>query len=339
MSRSIGTPIDTSDLRPDTVPSGRLLLVYQYPIQCMLFVLSLFIATLLSILPIERWETMWFWTVVIYGTLAIILPWIASFIFRKSKSTIGSILDALDLSEDQALIWLSGQFTFIFGNRWAYVVGVVLSVAAVWSTEVLGHPWSGTARILLLALIAILFVFIGVVGWSYLGLLLFINNLKNLPVKGEPFNWPERSFRQLNSAYLQMFTAGAFIYLVSAMGVWLSPGGQALVLGNPITQLWIFPIALVVISFFLAFQYAIHRMMAQSKQHRLDHLNRLLTSQFEEWTANPVSDKGRAVSDLIAWQDHIKQEADWPLDFKSILLIISGLLLPTIKNLIDLVNI
>jgi hypothetical protein len=111
-----------------------------------------------------------------------------------------------------------------------------------------------------------------------------------------------------------------------------------LVLEDPLSQLWIFPIAGVVISFFLAFQYAIHSMMVQSKQRRLDFMDQLLANKFEEWSSDPVSDKSKAVSDLIAWRDHIKEELDWPLDFRSMLLVISGLLLPTLKTIIDLVT-
>ena len=104
---------------------------------------------------------------------------------------------------------------------------------------------------------------------------------------------------------------------------------------HPLGRLWVFPMAGAVIGFFLSFQYFIHRSILSSKKNRLDKIDLLLKETYELWLADRSVERAKTITELSNWRTNISQEKEWVLNLQSNLAVVSGLLLPTIKTIVD----
>lgn len=310
--------------------------IFSHPKTSFITVLAVVVANLLLQRLFDWWPA-FVSSVLMFSVLALAMPIVAALLYRKTLSLAPPLLAIIDMPGEQTTLWFDKQLITVFGSVWVYVVSVMLAVTGSVTMHIAWIPWSGVVRVIFFVFSSVLFAATGAVAWSFLGLLIFLIRLGNLQIKGALFEWPEKEIRHLNRVFLEMFAAGVFLYFGAVVAVWLSPGGLFFLLEGPVSNLWVFPVAGMVIAFFLTYQYCIHRIMQRSKQRRLDELNEVLRNKFEDWRKNPSIEDAKVVTELMDWRHRISKELDWPLDFKSTLSILGGLLLPTIKTIADLI--
>ena len=298
--------------------------------------------TIFSINIISQWFYDWSPSFIIcellFGILGIAMPILAAWLYRRTYNLLQTVHNIVDMPNDQITTWFEKQLGELFGVRWPYLGLGLLTLAGIISTNVFGIPWSGIVGFFYYLFSALFFFVTGTVAWAYLNSLLILIRLEKLEIKGALFEWPENQFKYLNKSYLEMFAAGVAIYFTAVIAVWVSPGGSQIALNTTLGRLWIFPVAGFVVGFFFSFQYLIHRIILRSKHRRLDIINKLINNLFNTFVDAPSADKSKIISDLLNWRNQISKESDWPLEFKSSLTIVSGLLLPTIKTIIDLLS-
>lgn len=163
-------------------------------------------------------------------------------------------------------------------------------------------------------------------------------DLQNKEVIIEIFKWPITEFISFHQKYINTFTLGVIAYIGAVVGIWLSPGGGSIALNTRTGQFWVFPLAGIVIVFFLCIEYFIHGLMAKSKYCRLEAAQSLLKINFDAWLANPSDDKSKLIDALTDCCENIKKEQEWPLNFTALFTVVATLLLPTIKTVFDIVK-
>jgi hypothetical protein len=297
-------------------------------------VLAVSFANLLSQRLVD-WQDFFVGSEIGFSLLALLMPCVALFLYKRTYSLRQSIEQTIDLPTETIVLWFDKQTESVFRGFWTYPAAVLVGLAAIWTWTALGIPWFGVVRFIFLLFWGLFMFVAGSVGWIYGRLLPFLYRLSNLPVKGEPFEWPEKGFKKINDVYLQMFIPGVCLYAGIIAALWAS-GGDWVALNHPLGRLWIFPVAGAVVGFFLMSQYCIHRLMARSKQRRLDEIDRLLKETYQYWLADRATDKSKTVTELLNWRSSINQEREWPLNLQSNFAIVTGLLLPTIKSVVDL---
>lgn len=281
------------------------------------------------------WQEYFIYSELGFSILALLMPWIAAFLYGRVSSLFPVLERITDLPAEQIAAWFHQQVDFIFHNPWAYLASGLFSAAGIMTMLYFGLPWSESVGFIFIVFWGMFMLATGAVGWIYVGLLVFLHRLSTLKVKGAPFEWPNKEFSCLNSIYLQVFVPGVILYLGMVVALWAS-GGQWMVLYNPLGRLWIFPIAGAVVGFFMASQYYIHRLMVRSKERRIDEIDKLVKETYDQWLKDRSVDRAKMVTELTNWRSNVSQEHDWPLELKSNLAIVSGLLLPTIKTIVDL---
>jgi hypothetical protein len=211
-------------------------------------------------------------------------------------------------------------------------------IAGILTTDYFGLPLFGIARILFLALVGIFCGLAGIVGWYYYGALHLLHNVASKEVKAEPFTWPIQEFSDLHQRYIRIFAEGVLIYIGAVIAVWLSPEGGVIMLNTVLGQLWIFPLAGIVVFYFLSVEFLVHRLMAHCKYNRLKQIEVLMRTNFDRWLIAPVEDKSKIVDALRNWYNDIKEEFEWPWNLVAISTVVATLLLPTIKAILDLIE-
>ena len=303
------------------------------PILSFVIILILTIVNFASQL-FQSWRNQYLYSQIGFSILALLMPWVAALLYRRIHLLFSTLDKMVDLPSEQIAIWFKHQVDFIFGGSWAYRISVPFSIAGVATMLYLGLPWSQSINFIFIIFWGAFMLSTGIVAWIYLGLLLFFYRFSFLRIKGTPFEWPDKEFKDMSSAYVQMFTPGVILYLGIVLALWAS-GQQWFALYHPLGRLWTFPMAGAVISFFLASQYFIHRSMISSKQSRLDEIDKLLKETYEMWLTDRSNERAKTITELINWRNSIKTEREWPFNLQSNFAVVSGLLLPTIKTILD----
>jgi hypothetical protein len=271
-----------------------------------------------------------------FSILALLMPWIAAFIYKKFQLLFTTLENMVELPSGQIMTWFGRQLHFIFGGPWIYIIPILFAVAGLLTMLYLGLPWSQFIDFIFAVFWGAFMLETGIVGWIYLGLLVFLYRLSRLKIKGAPFEWPDREFKDISTTYIQIFMPGVILYVGIVLALWAS-GQQWMALYHPLGRLWTFPVAGAVIGFFLTSQYFIHRSMVSAKQSRLDAIDQLLKETYQCWFEDRSTEQAKTISELVTWRNHINVDREWPFNLQSNFAVVSGLLLPTIKTIIDFI--
>jgi hypothetical protein len=152
------------------------------------------------------------------------------------------------------------------------------------------------------------------------------------------FEWPQAAIRRMHRIYSRAFLIGAVLYLALILAVWLTPGGQEISKHTRLRQFWVLPPAACVIGFLLAYNWRLHWVLARCKATATEEIDASLTQVYEQWRRDSSRDSEARVSELIKWRDHLRQRHDWPTDLRGVAAIVTTLLLPTFKAVIDLLK-
>lgn len=265
--------------------------------------------------------------------LCLITPWIAKYLYRTFLS-LKSVVD--NLMESNYQEWFTQQEFFIFGiNRWSVLVVILLAVGGGATDYLIWGTWRDVAVTITYSLhLGFLFGILGNLGWSYWGVLLFAYRLRILKFDLEPFETKKDEFDKLNAAFLTMLGYGIILYLGAIIAGWLALGSD--ILSVPIMKFWIFPLAFMVIGFFIGIQFFLHELMRKAKKIRINKISLLINLHYREWEKSQSSVDASAINDLLSWKDKIEKESDFPFDFLTIASVIVTVLLPTIKTITEL---
>jgi hypothetical protein len=238
-------------------------------------------------------------------------------------------------SDEPASVWMDNQLRQLLGG-WAPVFcGLLLVVIGVLSTALFWIPWRGWTGTLFFLWAGVFFFGYGALTWGFGALLVLVWRISNLPVQCSPFMWPTNQIYAIYQTYFRVLFVGASLYGLAVLSVWISPGGSNIALETSVGMFWVFPPAVCVILFFLAFHFRIHKLLIQCKQSSDDELTTLLDSEYNQWLQNPSPEREERISKLLEWRDHVRKADEWPLGLRSVLLTITMLLLPTIKVILE----
>jgi hypothetical protein len=270
----------------------------------------------------------------ILSILSLLTPLFTYYLYR----TFLSLQDiASTLTETNQQEWFLQQKQFIFGvNHWSIIVVVLLAIGGeITNYYLVWGIWTGIAKFFYFLHAGILFSILGMLVWTYFGILLFTYRLSNLHIDPEPFETKRDEFDKLNASLLGMFFAGVIMYLGAIISGWLSPFSSYM-LQQFILQYWVFPLAVVVLGFFVLIQYFLHTMMKKAKRIRLNKILLLIRKHYSEWEKSQSANHSAAINDLLSWKEKIEKETDFPFDFFTIASVLVTVLLPTIKTIIEL---
>jgi hypothetical protein len=265
--------------------------------------------------------------------LCLLTPLTAKYLYK----TFLSLSDVVgNLTESNNQEWFRQQENLIFGINWWSILVVSLLIISGILTNYLAWGIFHKAIVELSFSVQLFFLFgiLGNLGWSYWGILLFAQRLTTLKFDLEPFETKKDEFEKLNSAFLGMFGSGVFLYLGAVIALWLALGSYILFI--PIIRFWVFPLAFMVISFFIAIQFFLHRLMQKAKSIRINKISSIINFHYHEWEKKRLPDDASAISNLLSWKEKIEKESDYPFDFLTIASVVFTVLLPTIRTIVEL---
>jgi hypothetical protein len=273
------------------------------------------------------------------SALATSLPFVASYIRKKISLFPALIENIVEIEPSEVKMFHSSQEKSLYFHWTAYLLPILFTFIALQSVMSLGTVWwNFFAANAYNFLIGLLLLLTGSMGWLFLNFLIYIRNIGNMDILGEPFSWPHKYFRKLGQISLDVFYVGAVVYLGAIFAVWLIPWGNFMLFSSPFGYLWVLPLAITVISYFLVSQYLVHQIIKRSKDKRLDKIDQLLGDTYEKWNNNLGDDKTKMLSELIRWREIVANVADWPITVRTNFAVISGLLTPVIGAIIEFMS-
>lgn len=312
---------------------GNTLILIAHPNYSFVIILTLTIINLV-IQRLLDWKIQFVYAEIGFSILALLSPWIATFLYNQTNSLLAILERIVDLPREEITLWYRAQMNFIFGGLRAYILAALISVAGIMTMTYLGLPWLRSVNLVFTFFWGVFMFVIGIVGWIYIGLLLFLYRFSRLQAKGKPFERLDDEYQDINNTYVKIFIPGVILYLGIIFALWAS-GVETMAIYNPLGRLWVFPMAVAVVGFFLASQYFIHRSILSSKKSRLNEIDKLLKETYKLWLDDRSVERAKTITELTNWRNNISQEREWALNFQSNLAVVTGLLLPTIKTIVD----
>jgi hypothetical protein len=265
--------------------------------------------------------------------LSIAIPFIAFYI-NNIVNSLPTVINKF--SEDKNAIneIFSKYKTRVYGSWASYILPIFFAIVGLRSIISLGIPWLGKAATMYEALVCLFLVIVGAIGWHFLNFLLLLRAIGKLNIIGDPFYWPYKYFSILNQKSLEVFGLGAILYLGAIITVWLIPWGTLLLLSGSFSYFWSFPLAAIVLAYFIVSQFYIHNIIKASKENRVEKIDELLGRIFNE----SIDSKRKSsvdINQLITWRNIVTSEIDWPINIRSNVAIFSAILSPAIGTLIE----
>ena len=291
---------------------------------------------------------------IVLGLIGLYLPWVAASIQRSTlelfphigadrpvpawvaasiqRSTLGLLphMQAISLSRRQANQRTLRRVRNAFHDPIQYFLAIFLALFGVATTQYIGIPWTGGVLALDLFWIGLVCAYVGIVAYYFVIALLLIYRLAGKTFRFEIFSSPALEIKKIYKTYMGFFWMGAALYVAAVVGISFSPIFWE-VLYTPLGQLWVFPVAVLAIIFFLAIQVCIHLIQAKIKEQRLLRMEKLLAEHYRRWEADaqpgagdPDPGAGRLARggegrNRLADQRGVDDYGDWvaadPVDF------------------------
>jgi len=275
---------------------------------------------------------------VMIGLSAAIAPLIVKSNERKITLIAPILIDIT--SEESKKNLLADEIKRIESSLWANIFPIAITLMGLFSLFLFGSPWRGLNLIAHNAFsifVIVFFLIAGALGWQYLALISTLFVASKFDVRANIFAWPARKIKKLNQISIEIYFAGVLIYIGAILAVWALPWGEFLLTNdNLFTRLWVFPIALIVISYFLAIQYSIHRLLSASKIIRLEKIDKKLETLSDDKNGAALDANIKLISELMNWRKIVDAEPEWPLNFQTSLGVVGSVLIPTIASISDM---
>ncbi|GJQ34342.1 MAG: hypothetical protein JETCAE01_03520 [Anaerolineaceae bacterium] len=256
----------------------------------------------------------------------------------KKIALISPILE--DITYESNPKQLSNKIKRIEKSVWADIFPIAVTLLGTYTLYLFGSPWRFAypfAHNIFSIFVFIFFFIAGSLGWQYISLIAILYSASKMDVNASIFAWPARQVKRLNQITIEIYFAGTAIYIGAILSIWTLPWGNFFLTNdNLFTRLWVFPIAIIVIIYFLTTQYLIHRIIVTSKDIRLEKIDAELENLIEKKNKVNSETNIKLISELISWRRKIEDASEWPFNIQTSLGIIGGVLLPTIGSISDL---
>jgi hypothetical protein len=285
--------------------------------------------------------------------LSAALPFFLKLLWTSFSSLSDILSKFTDFSEEDSKKYRVSGGVALF----ILIVGGVLSAGGVLTISTLGLPWNSTARTFFQIWLYLILFGYGVVAGLYMFHVRLLFSMSKMNVSCSPFYWPRIEISYLYRFYSKLLAAGTILYVLAIVSFWSTPGnwlvnawltnttfsaaaelGAHLSVDLPwrlIESLWVFPVAICIIFFFVLFNYGCHEFLTQCQSRSIDYFSKLASKVLEDWEKKPTIEKREKIDKLLEWRDKIKKERVWPLDFLAILSIIATTIVPIIQTFIN----
>ena len=306
------------------------------------WILSILVGALTLTNILMQYRSQWFITYIdseiVLALIGIYLPWVAAQL-QKSTLALETPIDAiLKATSGASSRGLMRRYQRTFQNPIQYLLAFLVALFGVGTTLYIRVPWTGTPRILMLAWIGLICALLGIVAYYFVIVLALIYRLARKSFNYEIFKSQSAEIKKIYKTYMGFFWMGASLYIAAVLGVWMSPRGSWVAMYTPLGRLWVFPVAVLAIAFFLTIQICIHAILAKIKEQRLLELEKLLAENYQAWEVAPTLAQATLIQGLVGWHSQVKQETDWPISVVSTITVIGSLLIPSISVVLDLVK-
>jgi hypothetical protein len=321
-------------MQTSSATTARCTVVVRYPKAVSLTALLLGIVALLSQWT-NDWQVDFVPAQIVLTVLAAFLPLLTSFMFERLTAAKPLII-GMSVHPESTSVWWDHALDSAFGGLWPYILGIILVVIGVPTIKWAGVPWSGGVLLVYYMSAAMILFLTGVAGWAFLRLLAILHQLSGVRIKVFPFAWPQVEISAIHGVLMQVFVGGLLAYLLAVVGIWLSPGGAYFIANGPVS-LWVIPLAVTVVLFFVAVEYHIHVLMEKSKRERLRQLAEVIQEKFSQWHQSGDKEAAEAVTAVLKWREAVQSERSWPLDIVSMTSVVVGVFVPAMKALKDII--
>jgi len=272
------------------------------------------------------------------AVLTLALPGIARSLVRWADALAEPIVQTFVIDAAAATGFVSRQLEALLPRWEPILIGVCLAGMGVVSGIVFGIPWSGWIGVLFYVWLVIFLFGYGAVAWEYGVLLRILWLATTHEARCTPFRWPKEPIRAIHRIYTHSLLVGVMLYALAISAVWLSPGGAEIARHTRLGPLWVFPPAAGIISYLITYNSRLHSVLARCKRTAAEEIEEALAKAYGDWRSAPARDGEARISDLLKWRDSIAQQPAWPMDLRGVAAMVTTLLLPTIKAVIDLMR-
>ncbi len=278
----------------------------------------------------------------------ILLHFIQKQVYQEHLKLFNAFRNKLEPQKSSFETWFDNETLLIFGNPLAYLIGLALATLTVVVFFVNNPPWYGYDLICFLTYLGIFFMITGITAFLYFRVLWFLFKLNKLEISNRPLAFFDIEAKVLSTIYLKLLGSGLVLYFLTLIVLWISPGNfflrESAEYAPQLNQMFIlvkifvFAIASFVIGFLFISQYGIHKLLVKFKNNNLGELSDQLSSAYQGWLKDPSDKNAEKITRISEWKEHIKKQDEWPINYKTVLLIMTTVILPLTNFMIDLSN-
>lgn len=271
----------------------------------------------------------------------ILLPFGAPYLAKKNENLGFVSKPILDEMDEKIETLIKKNKAFMFESWMSIVLPPIFGLLCAGSVAIMaGLPWGSDpyASFVYKALLVLVFTITGSIGWQFFCFEYLLFQISKLKIKGKRFRSYSNIFRQINTITVSVVVLGTIIYIVAILIVWIIPWWKTLLFSNPFGRFWAFPIAITVLLYFLIGQYFIRQIVTQSKEKRIRKIEKLIKKNHENCSLELSENNISMFSELIKWREIISKETYGLLDFQTTIMILSGILIPALGTLIDVIK-
>jgi hypothetical protein len=267
---------------------------------------------------------------IVFGLVFISIPTIIVYISKK--------LDYFarysnTLTQDNSKVNYRDTLELLESNILGYIVPIATSVIGAASISIIFEFGSFTAEVFFIIFTCAFFFSLGSVGWYYISLYLLLHKTVYANLHVSPFKSILISAKELNRIYLHIFWTGLLIYSLIILGVWVH--GEYFLLRSTLSFIWVFPMATIVIGYFILCQVSFHKILRTYKEKRLQMIDKLIEEAFNSSSKKLTNNKTETINILIEWRKIVVNESEWALGFSSASTIVFTTLLPVVSTVMD----
>lgn len=237
--------------------------------------------------------------------------------------------------------WYINQVEKIFKTSGMIISGCALMVVAMVSFIIQSrwytYPeiWWGTTAgdIVVSIVVAILAFLFGMALYMVIFIGIMVHQLPKLPLRMTIYQHPTAGISMIGTVMQRITILAAICFgLFVITAVFISPFSKEM---GWILIAWLSFASLVLILFFVIPQYSIHMAMTNAKVQKIRTFSNHLSEAIETCIECPTSDKVERVKELFEIYDHLLQMPEWPFNLRSLVSIISAVILPVILSVVQ----
>lgn len=194
-------------------------------------------------------------------------------------------------------------------NVWSNIIPILTSIIGAISISIIFNFGGFAAEAIFVLFTGVFFFYLGALGWYFISLYILIYKIRETGVHVDPFRSILSITKDLNRTYLHIFGMGVLIYAFILFGVWVH--GKYFLLRSSLSFVWVIPLPIIVMAYFLVCQIAFHKILRRYKEKRLETIDELIAKTFYDSSENWVSTKNETLKILLEWRKIVESEREW----------------------------